>query len=416
MLPRRVEPTMNRRKNVSCTASSHPGSVTFAAFSSLVTLVALLLGACDKDAPPAPAPPEVRVIVVEPQSAANIVELPGRVQASRTAQVRAQVDGIVQRRLYREGSDVREGQELFRIDPREMTARFNAANAVVKRAQATAANASEDANRLQKLVGQGVVSRRDYANALAQLRTAEADVNQARAQLDAAKLDLDNTVVKAPIAGRAGRAQVTEGALVNAAGATLLTTIEQIDPAYVNFSVSSSDLLRARLDIREGRLQVPELERIVVTVVLEDGRSYARTGHLDFQELGIEEATGTTALRAEFPNPDHALLPGQFVRARVNAGVRPAVLLIPQRAVTVTPAGGSVMVVGEDDVVSRRSIKLGSLAGGSWVVTEGLTPGERLIVDGLQKAQVGQPVRIAADEGEEEVEEYKEKNGDDREQ
>jgi len=359
--------------------------------------VALLLMACSKPAPPAaPPPPEVRIITVASQPVVNVIELPGRLQAVRTAEVRARVDGIVQRRLYTEGTDVRAGQPLFAIDPRQLRAQLSAAEATLARAEAMAANAAQDVARYKGLVAQQALSQQEYDAAVARLRTAEADVSQTRAQIAAARLNLSYTTVTAPIAGRAGRAEVTEGALVSGSGATLLTKIEQIDPIYANFSQSSSDVLALRNKITSGTVKVPTLSRVVVHLVLEDGSLYRLPGHLDFFDLSIDEATGTAALRAEFPNPQRALLPGQFVRARVEAGIQASGLLIPQRAITVTPTGATVMVVGAKDVAESRPVKIGALQGGAWVIQSGLAAGERVIVDGVQKAIPGKPVKPIA--------------------
>ena len=201
--------------------------------------------------------------------------------------------------------------------------------------------------------------------------------------------------MNAPIAGRAGRAQVTEGALVSAAAATLLTTIEQLDPIYVNFSQSSADMLAIRREIAQGEIKVPVLGRVRVTLVLEDGSEYRHPGHLDFLDLSIDQATGTAAVRAEFPNPERVLLPGQFVRARIEAGVRPNSFVVPQRAVQLTPQGASVLIVDEKNTVVSRKVALGDLQGDAWLVREGLTPGDRVIIEGVQKVQPGSPVRIA---------------------
>lgn len=362
-------------------------------------LATLLLAGCAQEAPPAPPPPEVTVVTIAPRPITNIVELPGRIQAVRTSEVRARVDGIVQRRLYEEGSDVRAGQPLFAIDPRPLRASLNAVQASLARARATAANAAQDVARYQGLVAQQAISKQEYDSAVARLRTAEADVAQASAQVEAARLNLGYTTVTAPISGRAGRAQVTEGALVSAAGGTLLTTIEQLNPIYVNFSQSSSDLLKIRQDINAGRLNLPTLGRVEVQLVLEDGSLYGPTGHIDFLDLSIDEATGTAALRAEFPNPGRTLLPGQFVRARISAGIRPDGLTVPQRAVKLAAQGASVMVVDAKNVVAPRQIKVGDLQGSEWVVLDGLKAGDRVIVDGLQKVQPGQPVTIAKPAG-----------------
>jgi membrane fusion protein (multidrug efflux system) len=358
---------------------------------------ALLLAACSKAAPPAaPPPPEVRIITVASQPVMNVIELPGRLQAVRTAEVRARVDGIVQRRLYTEGTDVRAGQPLFAIDPRQLRAQLSASEALLARARATAANAAQDVARYKGLVAQQALSQQEYDAAVARLRTAEADVAQTSAQIAAARLNLSYTTVTAPIAGRAGRAAVTEGALVSGSGATLLTTIEQLDPIYANFSQSSSDLLALRGRITSGALKVPAMTRIPVRLVLEDGTLYRLPGHLDFVDMSIDEATGTAALRATFPNPAQALLPGQFVRARVEAGVQAKGLLVPQRAVTITPQGATVLVVGAKDIVESRPVTVGALQVGAWAIQSGLAPGERVIVDGLQKAAPGKPVKPVA--------------------
>jgi membrane fusion protein (multidrug efflux system) len=353
------------------------------------------LGACSEQAPPAPPPPEVGIVVAQPSPLDNITEIPGRVQAVRMAQVRARVDGIIQRRLYVEGSDVKAGQPLFLIDPREAKAKLSAAEAALLRADATAANATQDVERYTGLVKQGVVSQQAFDAAVAAQRTAQADVAQARAQVESAKLNLSYTTVTAPIAGRARRAEVTEGAFVTASSATLLTVIEQLNPIYVNFSQSSSELLSIRREVSAGTLKLPELTK-AVNLILEDGTPYAHKGRMNFHDLSIDEATGTAAMRAEFPNPDRTLLPGQFVRARISEGVRPNGILVPQRAVKLAASGASVLIVDKDNIAATRDIKVGSLQGGSWVVTDGLQAGDRVIVDGMQKVQPGSPVTIAA--------------------
>ncbi|HWJ68599.1 MAG TPA: efflux RND transporter periplasmic adaptor subunit [Sphingobium sp.] len=359
-------------------------------------LALLALAGCSGEAPSAPPPPEVEIVTIRPQPVANIITLPGRVQAVRSAEVRARVDGIVQRRVYAEGTDVRAGQVLFTIDPRELQARLDAAAATLARTQAAAANAQQDIDRYRPLLVDQAISKQEYDAAVARLRSAQADVAQSRAQLENARLSLSYTSVTAPISGRAGRAQVTEGALVSAAGGTLLTTIEQTNPIYVNFSQSSSDLLAIRQDITSGRLKLPSLDRVMVQLELENGTPYGAAGHIDFLDLAIDEATGTAALRAEFPNPDQMLLPGQFVRARIEAGIETNGITVPQRSVTVGAQGGSVLVVGKNNMVEARPIRLGALQGANWIVLDGLKAGDRVIVSGVQKVQAGQPVRIAA--------------------
>ena len=389
--------TTVHEQHSSITASrSVVGPRRFAAASAAALLV--LLSACGEDAPPAAAPPpEVKVISVVTKPVSNIVEVPGRLQAIRTAEVRARVNGIVERRLYQEGSDVRAGQPLFAIDPRELRAQLSVARATLARAEATAQNARQDVRRFQGLVAQKALSQQEFDAAEARMRTADADVAQSRAQVEVATLNLNYATVTAPISGRAGRAAVTEGALVSASSATLLTQIDQIDPIFANFSQSSSDLLALRNEVASGSLNMPALRRVAVRLVLEDGTPYGPVGRLDFLDQGIDEATGTSALRAQFPNPDHSLLPGQFVRVRIEAGVRPQGMLVPQRAVTVTPQGASVLVAGAKDVIEKRTVTLGDLQGDSWAVTSGLAAGDRVVVDGVQRAQPGKPVRIVAD-------------------
>lgn len=375
-------------------ASGSNWSVRFPLLPVLIAVLAL--SACgDAPAPAAPPPPEVNVVTVQPQPVVNTVELPGRVQAVRFAEVRARVDGIVEQRLYEEGTNVKAGDALFLIDPRELRAQLNGARAVLARAEAEAANAAQDVARYDGLVAEEAISKQEYDAAVARLRSAQANVAQSSAQVEAAELDLSYTRVTAPISGRAGRAQVTEGALVSAAQATLLTTIEQLDPVYVNFSQASSNILAVRRQMTAGDLDFPELDKVVVRLLLEDGTPYPYAGHLNFLAMSIDEATGTVALRAEFPNPELMLLPGQFVSAQVEAGVRPRAVLIPQRAVRLSGQGATVFVVTPEDVVELRQVQIGRLEGSAWQVLDGLQAGERVIVDGTQKVQAGMAVRVA---------------------
>ena len=367
---------------------------------ALLLFSALLLGACggDEAAPAAsqasPAP-EVQVQVMRAEPIDNIIEVPGRVQAVRTAEIRARVTGIIQKRLYREGSDVEAGAALFAVDPREMQASLSAVKATLDRAQATEANAAQDVQRYKGLVEEQAISQQEYDSAVARLRTAQADVSQAKAQLDAAQLDLDYTTISTPIAGRAGRAEVTEGALVSATEATLLTRVEQFDPVYVNFSQSSSELLSIRSQLASGELTRPEGGDVAVTLTLEDGSEFDQVGQMNFYAMTIDQATGTVALRAEFPNPDRLLLPGQFVSARIQAGTRAEGMLLPQRAVQMSEQGPTVRLVNDEDTVAVRPVKVGEQRDGKWIITGGLEPGDRDIVSGLQKVRPDQKVRIA---------------------
>lgn len=362
----------------------------------LLSTAALLLMACsddNQDEQPAPPPPEVAVMTVSTQPVTQFVELPGRVQAVRIAEIRARVGGIIQKRLYEEGTDVEVGTPLFQIDPREMSAALKASKAALERAQATAKNAEQDVRRYKGLVAKQAISQQEYDTAQATLRTARADVSQAEANVQTAELNLEYTRVLSPIEGRAGRAQVTEGALVNANEGTLLTTVEQFDPVYVNFSQSSSDLLEIRARIASGELQLPDEGRVEVRLILEDGSEYQHPGYINFYAMSIDESTGTVGVRAEFPNTDKLLLPGQFVRARVNAGTRPNGVLIPQRAVMVSDRGARVMLVTGEDKVASRDVQLGELQGNAWFIRDGLQAGDVVIVEGGGSVRDNMPVR-----------------------
>lgn len=346
----------------------------------------LLLAACsggnaEQQMPPA----EVGVVTVVPTEVINLAELPGRVAAVRTAEVRARVDGIVERRLYTEGSDVGRGSPLFRIDSRPLRASLDVQLAALRRAQAEAVNAQRVVSRYRPLVAQDAISKQEYDAARAQLAQAQAEVGSARAQIRQAQLTLGYTTVTAPISGRVGRAEVTEGALARAADGTLLTKIEQLDPIYVNFSQSSEDLI-------ELRRQSGGLARSV-RLLLEDGSEYGITGTLNFLDQSVDPTTGSVSLRATFPNSQRLLLPGQFVRVRIEAGTNPRGIAVPQRAVQLTPTGANVMVLGSGDVPQPRPVKLGRLANGLWVITDGLKYGEKILVDGLQKVQPGAKVK-----------------------
>ncbi|HLZ77219.1 efflux RND transporter periplasmic adaptor subunit [Phenylobacterium sp.] len=359
--------------------------------------VAGVLAACSAKSPPSPPPaPEVTAITVQASDVPNVIELPGRVVAVRTAEVRARVDGIVQRRLYQEGSDVRAGGPLFQIDPRDLRAALEAAQADFRRVEAARVNAAQVVGRYEPLVTRKAISAQEYDAAVSALRQAEAQAAQARASVDRAQLQLSYTAVDAPIAGQAGRAQVTEGALVSAAGATLMTTVEQLAPIYVTFAPSSSSILDINARVRAGNLKIPQLNDVEVHLILENGAAYGPTGHLDFADRTVDPATGGQTIRALFPNPDQVLLPGQFVRGRIYAGVVRNGVRIPQRAVQLSNGQARVTVVNRDGTVSSREVELGDLEAAAWVINSGLGPGDMVVVDGWQKVQPGQKVRIRA--------------------
>ena len=371
-----------------------PGFSRLAAPLPLVLSAAalLMIGACSDGrsaAGPAMPPPEVGIITIAPTSVANIIELPGRVEALRTAEVRARVDGIIEQRLYAEGSDVGRGAPLFRIDSRPLRAGLDVQLAAVRRAQAEADNAAREVARYRPLVARDAISKQEFEAAQARLARARADVGSAQAQVRQAQLTLAYTTVTAPIAGRVGRAEVTEGALASQSAGTLLTKIEQIDQVYVNFTQSSEDLLALRRQSGGGG---PAIAR-TVTVLLEDGSVYGITGTLNFLDQSVDPTTGSVGLRASFRNPQRLLLPGQFVRVRIEAGANSNGIAVPQRAVQLSPAGSTVMVLGSGNMPTPRPVKLGRMDQGLWVVTAGLRPGERIIVDGLQKVRPGAPVK-----------------------
>ena len=362
----------------------------------LLFVLGLAAAACSS---PDPSPQgqaiPVRTITVAQADIDNVLELPGRVEPVRVAEVRARVTGIVQQRLYEEGTDVGQGQPLFRIDPAELRASYAQTQASLERAKATAANANAVVQRYRPLVEENAISGQEFDAAQAAAREANANVAQIQAQLKSASLQLGYTTVRAPIAGRAGRAAVTEGALVSQPEGTLMTRIEQVSPIYVSFSQSATEVLQIRRAIAAGELALSADDAVEVRLVFPDGTEYEIPGLIEFLDFTVDEATGTIELRAEFPNPDGLLLSGEFVNARIYAGKATDVIAIPQAAVTVADSGGTVMIVDKDGKAALRPIKLGRLVGDKWVVESGLQPGDRVIVSNLQKLQPGMPVQIA---------------------
>lgn len=358
----------------------------------------LLLAACSgSEQPPAPQAVPVKAITVANQSIPNVIELPGRVEPVRVAEVRARVTGIVQERLYEEGTNVSAGQPLFRIDPRELRAAYAQTQASLERARATAANAKAVVERYRPLVAEDAISRQEYDAALAASREADANVAQIRAQLQAASLQLGYTTVRAPIAGRAGRAQVTEGALVSQPEGTLMTRIEQISPVYVSFAQSASEVLALRRAVAAGEIELDENDRVEVRLTFSDGTEYPIPGHIDFRGFSVDQQTGTVELRAEFANPSGLLLPGEFVRAQIFAGQVSQGIAVPQRAVTLNEDGGSVFVIDEKGQAAPRPVKLGAMVDGRWIIESGLKAGDVVIISNLQKIQPGAPVQRIKD-------------------
>ncbi|RDZ26247.1 efflux RND transporter periplasmic adaptor subunit [Lysobacter silvisoli] len=359
---------------------------------ALVAALALALSACGGDgeqqAGGAPPPPELGVVKVQPASVPLQKDLVGRLAAYRSADVRARVPGVLQRRVYAEGTDVREGQVLFVIDPAQMEAEVGQAQAGLASAQANYANAKAAADRARRLAPEKFISKSDLDNALAAERSGSAAVKQAEAALANARINLGYATVRAPIDGRAGKQQVTEGALVGQGTATLLTTVDQVDPLYVNFSLSVSELEQVRRAQAGGGASQTQVQ-----VILPDGTPYERTGTMDFSGDVVDPATGAIALRARVPNPDKTLLPGTYVTLKATLGTQTNAFLVPQAALQRDPAGSYVLTVGADGKVARKDVAADRTQGPNWVISRGLAAGDQVVVSGIQRAQPGQPAK-----------------------
>lgn len=364
---------------------------------------AMLLAACGKTDGQATAggqkmpPVEVGVVTATPGDVGLITELPGRVEASRVAQVRARAAGILQQRLFKEGSDVKAGQPLFRIDPAPYAAAAESARASLAKAQANLAQASAQVERYRPLVSANAISKQDFVNAEAAEKQAQADVAAAKAAVRTADINLGYAHVTAPISGRIGRALVTEGALVGQGEATALAVVQQIDPVYVNFTQSASDVFQLRRAMDSGQFKrAGSAEAASVKLMLGDGSEYAQPGKLLFTDLSVDATTGQVMLRAEVANPKGELLPGLYLRVRIEQAQASNAITLPQQAVTRTQQGDMVSVVGDDGKVASRSIKVSAAQNNRWVVLDGLKAGEKVMVDGFQKLQMlppGTPVK-----------------------
>jgi membrane fusion protein (multidrug efflux system) len=360
------------------------------------TMVVTVLVGCGKakQAPPVAQTPEVAVVTVHRASVPVATELPGRTSAYLVAQVRARVDGIVLKRQFAEGGDVRANQPLYQIDPAPYRAALDSAVAALQKAEANLAAMTAQAQRYKILVAGNAVSKQEYDNAVAAQGQAAADVASGKAAVQTAKINLGYTDVASPITGRIGTSQVTQGAYVQASAATLMSTVQQIDPIYVDLNQSSVEGLQLRRDVASGRLKLNGPNQAKVALILEDGTQYPLTGTLQFTDITVDPATGSVTVRAIIPNPKHVLLPGMFVRARVEQGVNDHALLVPEVGVTHDSSGrATVLVVGPDNKVELRTIQATGTAGTNWVVDSGLKDGERVIVSGVQKVQPGASVR-----------------------
>lgn len=370
----------------------------FSAVVAIILMVFGLTGCGEKNAAaqapgPGMPPPEVSVVTVAPERIVMTTELPGRLEATRVAQVRARVPGIVLKRIFQEGSDVKAGEVLFQIDPAPFQATYNSAQASLARAEANQAQANLKVQRYKPLVDTNAISKQEYDDALTAQKQTAADVAAAKAAVETARLNLGYATVKAPISGRIGRALVTEGALVGQGEATPLAMIQQVDPIYVNLTQSASELMQLRRAMESGQLKRVGPDQAKVTLVMEDGTAYSHSGKLLFSDMSVDEGTGAVTLRAKFPNPDRFLLPGMYARARLEQAVDEKAITVPQQAVIRNQDEASVMLVGSDGKVSTRTIKTGSAQNDKWIVLQGLKAGDQVIVEGLQKAKPGASVK-----------------------
>ena len=362
----------------------------------LATLVAL--NGCSRATPVAPPaqPPEVSVVTVQRGSVPVTTQLPGRTSAYLVAQVRARVDGIVLKREFTEGGDVRAGQRLYQIDPAPYRAALDGTIGALQKSEANLAAMNAQAERFEVLVAGNAVSKQDYDNAISTQGQAAADVASGKAAVQTARINLGYTSVVSPITGRIGPSLVTQGAYVQASAATPMATIQQIDPIYVDLNQSSVQGLQLRRDVASGKVKLNGPGQAKVTLFLEDGTEYPVPGALQFTDITVDQNTGSVTVRAIFRNPNDVLLPGMFVRARIDQGTDENALLVPQVGVTRNPQGqATALVVGPDSKVALRTLQATRTLGDNWVVDGGLNDGDRVIVSGVQKVQPGMAVRVA---------------------
>ncbi|MCA1909053.1 MAG: efflux RND transporter periplasmic adaptor subunit [Magnetospirillum sp.] len=364
-----------------------------------VLVSAGMISACDDNkqaqAPAGPPPAEVTVLTLTPKTVPLVTELPGRTSAYRVAEIRPQVSGIVQKRLFEEGGQVKAGQQLYQIDPATYQAALQSAQADLVKARASLKSVEAKAERYADLVKINAVSKQEYDDIVASLDQAKAAILVAQAQVDTARINVGYTKVYAPIDGIIGKSSVTEGALVTANQTTALATVTQLDPIYVDVSQSSSDLMRLRQSIAAGQVQKGQGDQAPVTLTLDgSAQTYGHAGQLKFSDVTVDPSTGAVQIRAVFPNPDRLLYPGLFVRARVEQGARDNAVLVPQRALVRNADGSAaVWVVGADNKVTPRPVTTKQVVGDSWLIDQGLAGGDRIVVEGLQKIRPGAEVR-----------------------
>jgi len=366
--------------------------------------VGLILGGCgQKTTGTQSTTPEVAVVTIQPQQVVITTELGGRTSANLVAEVRPQVGGIIQKRLFTEGADVKAGQALFQIDPALYQAALDNAKAALSKSEANLSAIRLKADRLRELLVDKAVSQQDYDDAAASLKQTQADIQYSRANVETARINLKYTSITAPISGRIGKSSVTVGALVTASQGTVLATIQQLDPMYVDVPQSTAEVLRLRRGLKEGRLDQNGANQKKVQLILEDGTAYPLEGILQFRDVTVDPTTGSVILRLIFPNPKGILLPGMFVRAVVQEGVNKQAILIPQQAVSRDPRGNPLtLIVDAEGKVQLRMLTLDRAMGDKWLISSGLVSGDRVIVEGMQKVQPGASVKVvpfAADSG-----------------
>ena len=373
---------------------SYPRALTRAVLCMLLSLMLLACEEGGKGAPGSSGPREVVIIKLEPRREVYTTALAGRIASFQVAEVRPQVGGILQQRLFTEGADVKAGQALYQIDPATYEAALDSAQAALMKAEANVTPARLKAERFRELLAIKAVSKQEYDDAQAAFKQAEADVAVNRAAVKTARINLEYTKVRSPISGRIGKSAFTPGALVTANQAQALTSVRQLDPVYVDITQSSQDLLRLRAQFTNGELR-SAAEEAPVRLKLENGAMYPHEGRLQFTDVSVDESTGMVSLRALFPNPEHILLPGMYVRAVIAEGVDENALLVPQRALRRDPKGqASVLLVDGGGRVDVRRVDVGRTVGDSWQVLSGLKPGDRVIVEGGQNVRPGMSVKI----------------------
>jgi membrane fusion protein (multidrug efflux system) len=338
--------------------------------------------------------PEVAVVTVEPRPIELTTELPGRTSAYLVSEIRPQVNGIIQKRMFKEGSDVNAGDLLYQIDPAPFQVAYDSAKASLGKAQANLPSILSRAERYKEVLADKAISKQDYDDATAAVQQAEAEIQYWKTAVEAARINLNYTRVTAPISGRIGRSSVTDGALVTAFQPIALATIQQLDPIYVDVTQSSSELLRLRRDLETGQLTADKNNQKKVRILLGDPKSYSLEGTLQFRDVTVDPSTGSFTLRIVVPNPDHLLLPGMFVRAVVKEGIVEKAILVPQQGVNRTPKGEPVgLVVDDTGKVQQRMLTLDRAIGDQWLVSSGLSAGDRVIVEGGQKVRPGTVVK-----------------------